>query len=83
MWKVGEVLAWGDGVYGVPQLVLRRWMSSSAHRAVILDRSWREMGVGLVKGKFCGLSRGVPLYRRLRPQEQLTAFARRAGLFIS
>ena len=60
-WKVGEVIAWGDGIYGVPQLVLRRWMDSSPHRAVILGRSWREMGVGLVKGKFCGLS-GVYLY---------------------
>jgi uncharacterized protein YkwD len=61
VWRVGEVLAWGKGIYGVPQLVLRRWMSSSVHRAVILDRRWREAGVGLVKGKFCGLS-GVYLY---------------------
>ena len=61
VWRVGEVLAWGKGVYGVPQIVLRRWMSSSVHRAVILDRKWREVGVGLVKGKFCGLH-GVYLY---------------------
>ncbi len=61
VWRVGEVLAWGKGVYGVPQLVLRRWMSSPVHRAVILDRRWREVGVGLVKGKFCGLC-GVYLY---------------------
>ena len=61
VWRVGEVLAWGKGIYGVPQLVLRRWMGSSAHRAVILDRRWREVGVGLVKGKFCGLC-GVYLY---------------------
>jgi uncharacterized protein YkwD len=61
VWRVGEVLAWGKGVYGVPQIVLRRWMSSSVHRAVILDRRWREVGVGLVKGKFCGLH-GVYVY---------------------
>jgi uncharacterized protein YkwD len=61
VWRVGEVLAWGKGVYGVPQLVLRRWMGSSVHRAVILDRRWREVGVGLVKGRFCGMS-GVYLY---------------------
>jgi uncharacterized protein YkwD len=61
IWRVGEVLEWGKGIYGVPQIVLRRWMGSSAHRAVILDRRWRDMGVGLVKGKFCGL-RGVYLY---------------------
>ena len=61
VWRVGEVLAWGEGIYGVPQLVLRRWMGSPVHRAVILGRSWREVGVGVAKGEFCGMS-GVFLY---------------------
>jgi uncharacterized protein YkwD len=55
-WRVGEVLAWGAYSSAAPGAVFRGWMASSAHRAVILDPSWRDAGVGWAEGSYRGLS---------------------------
>lgn len=47
-WSVGENLAWGTGSLGTPAATLNAWMHSSGHRANILNRSYRELGVGVV-----------------------------------
>jgi uncharacterized protein YkwD len=49
-WVLGENLAWGTGSYGTPRGALDAWMNSPGHRANILKRSFREMGVGVVLG---------------------------------
>jgi uncharacterized protein YkwD len=49
-WVLGENLAWGTGSYGTPRGALDAWMESPGHRANILKRSFREMGVGVVLG---------------------------------
>jgi uncharacterized protein YkwD len=49
-WMLGENLAWGTGSYGTPRGALAAWMDSPGHRANILKRSFREMGVGVVLG---------------------------------
>ena len=49
-WVLGENLAWGTGSFGTPRGALDRWMASPGHRANILKRSFREMGVGVVLG---------------------------------
>jgi uncharacterized protein YkwD len=48
MWKAGEDIAWGAGLYSSPVLIVDEWMASPAHRAVILNKSLREIGVGAV-----------------------------------
>ncbi|MFA4964053.1 MAG: CAP domain-containing protein [Thermoleophilia bacterium] len=58
-WAVGEVIGWGQGSAGSPRAVFRSWMRSSAHRAVILDRRWRDVGVGCARGSFRGVSGSV------------------------
>jgi uncharacterized protein YkwD len=60
-WTVGEVIAWGCRTQGSPRAILRAWMHSSLHRSVILDRRWRDAGVGWARGTFKGL-RGVSMY---------------------
>jgi uncharacterized protein YkwD len=60
-WAVGEVIAWGKGVYSAPAAVFHMWMSSSAHRAVILTGRWRDIGLGIVQGNYRGL-KGVYMY---------------------
>jgi uncharacterized protein YkwD len=49
-WSVGENLAWGSGSRGTPEQILRAWMDSPAHRANILTRRFREIGIGVAEG---------------------------------
>jgi uncharacterized protein YkwD len=47
---LGENLAWGTGSFGTPRGAVNAWMESPGHRANILKRSFREVGVGVVLG---------------------------------
>jgi uncharacterized protein YkwD len=49
-WALGENLAWGTGSYATPRGAVQAWMESPGHRANILKRAYREMGVGTVLG---------------------------------
>ncbi len=58
-WALGEVIALGKAYRGTPQSIFRGWMRSSAHRRVILDPRWRDVGVGCARGTFRGVSRVI------------------------
>ena len=47
-WKAGENIAWGAGLYSAPVLIVDQWMTSPEHRAVILNKDFKEIGVGAV-----------------------------------
>ena len=47
-WTVGENLAWGSGTRSTPREILVAWMNSPGHRANILQRRFREIGIGVV-----------------------------------
>ena len=47
-WELGENLEWGTGSLATPRGAMEAWMRSPGHRANILQRSFREMGVGIV-----------------------------------
>ena len=47
-WMLGENLAWGTGSLGTPRGAMKAWLDSPGHRANILKRSFRELGVGVV-----------------------------------
>jgi uncharacterized protein YkwD len=49
-WIVGENLAWGAGNRSSPDANVRAWMDSPPHRANILKRRFREIGIGVVLG---------------------------------
>jgi uncharacterized protein YkwD len=48
----GEDLAWGTGV--TANWVVGRWLASPPHRAVLLRRGFRRVGVGISFGTFAG-----------------------------
>ncbi len=45
--SVGENLAWGEETAGTPAAIVEGWMESPGHRANILRREFREVGIGL------------------------------------
>jgi len=49
-WIVGENLAWGSRDRSSPSAIVDAWMHSPGHRANILQRRFREIGIGLVNG---------------------------------
>ncbi len=49
-WSVGENLAWGTGRLATPAQTMQAWMDSPGHRSNILDRSYREIGIGVALG---------------------------------
>jgi uncharacterized protein YkwD len=49
-WAIGENVAWGEGSRGTPKAVMGAWMDSPGHRANILNRSFRDVGIGFSKG---------------------------------
>jgi uncharacterized protein YkwD len=48
-WKAGENLYYGAGLSSSPCVVVDAWMRSETHRAVILTKAFRDVGVGAVK----------------------------------
>jgi uncharacterized protein YkwD len=49
-WTLGENLAWGTGDLSTPQGVMSSWMASPGHKANILKRAYREVGIGIRLG---------------------------------
>jgi uncharacterized protein YkwD len=49
-WALGEDLGWGTGELSTPEAIVQSWMNSPPHRAVILNRRYREVGIGVVAG---------------------------------
>jgi uncharacterized protein YkwD len=49
-WALGENLAWGSYRLATPKAIVRSWMRSPGHRANILSRRFREIGIGVVRG---------------------------------
>ena len=50
-WLVGENLATGRSHAGTPLSLVRAWLRSPPHRANLLERSFREVGLGLAPGQ--------------------------------
>jgi uncharacterized protein YkwD len=49
-WLVGENLAAGTGRLSTPVVQVRAWMRSPGHRANLLNRLFRDIGLGIVSG---------------------------------
>src|SRR6478672_3539406 len=60
-WLVGENIAWGVADAARPDWVMRAWMHSPPHRHNILDRHFRDVGIGVARGIPLRGFRGVPL----------------------
>ena len=49
-WNVGENIAYGSMRLSTPRSIGRAWMNSPGHRANILSRSFRSIGIGIAAG---------------------------------
>jgi uncharacterized protein YkwD len=49
-WTLGENLAWGTGDLSTATGVMQAWMNSPGHKANILKRSYKELGIGIRLG---------------------------------
>ena len=49
-WSLGENIAWGSGRLATAAQIHRSWMRSPGHRANILQRAFREIGIGIETG---------------------------------
>jgi uncharacterized protein YkwD len=49
-WMVGENIAWGSEDESTPQSIVQAWMQSPPHRHNILNRRFREIGIGVAPG---------------------------------
>ena len=47
-WLVGENLAWGRGTRSSPRQIVVSWLNSPGHRRNMLNRRFREIGIGVV-----------------------------------
>lgn len=56
--RFGETLAWAPGRSGRATTIVRLWMNSAPHRAVLMDGSLHRVGVGRGLGTM-GAQRGV------------------------
>jgi uncharacterized protein YkwD len=51
---LGETIGWGVGSAGSPGAIVQMWLASPPHRATLLDRGFRYVGVGVAAGSFQG-----------------------------
>ena len=49
-WSLGENIAWGTGEFATAHEIHRAWMRSPGHKANILRRQFREIGIGIAIG---------------------------------
>jgi uncharacterized protein YkwD len=49
-WQLAENLAWGTGDLARPEAIVAAWMGSPPHRRIMLSRTLRVVGIGIVLG---------------------------------
>lgn len=57
-WALGEDIGWATGRGASPKSLVEAWMDSPPHQAIILQGTFRELGVGISHGVPDGDSRG-------------------------
>jgi uncharacterized protein YkwD len=49
-WALGETIAWGTGSRATPAAIVRSWLRSPGHRAILLDGRYHDLGIGIAVG---------------------------------
>ena len=49
-WELGEAIAWAQQPLDTPGTLMLAWLASPEHRAIILDRRFRDVGIGVTAG---------------------------------
>jgi uncharacterized protein YkwD len=61
-WGLGENIAWGRKGEGTPKRIVKAWMRSSSHKRIMLDGTYKHIGIGAVWGSPTGSGGGVGTY---------------------
>jgi uncharacterized protein YkwD len=59
-WRIGEVLIWTRGAPLTAEAAVRAWLGSPAHRRVLLQPRYEDVGAGIVPGAPLGDPRTEP-----------------------
>jgi uncharacterized protein YkwD len=59
-WRAGENLGWGTGSRATPNSLVDEWLDSPAHKRIMLEDSYRELGVGVASGAPRETRSGLP-----------------------
>jgi uncharacterized protein YkwD len=51
-WKYGENISWGSSYMGEPENRFDAWMNSDDHKASIVNKDYREIGIGTGTGTY-------------------------------
>jgi uncharacterized protein YkwD len=49
-WALGEAIAWGQDPLDTATQLVSAWLNSPPHRAILLDRRFRDVGIGVTPG---------------------------------
>jgi uncharacterized protein YkwD len=49
-YTIGETIAWGSGDQASPAAIVRSWLRSPGHRAILLNGGFRDVGIGIALG---------------------------------
>jgi uncharacterized protein YkwD len=49
-WELGEAIAWAQQPLDTAASLVRAWLASPPHRAILLDKRFREVGIGIAPG---------------------------------
>ena len=49
-WELGEAIAWAQQPLDTPVSLMAAWLASPEHRAIVLDRRFRDVGIGVTAG---------------------------------
>ena len=58
-WWASETLAWGTGSNATPRAVVREWLNSPAHRAILLSTKYPLIGIGRAVGSYHGYTDAI------------------------
>jgi uncharacterized protein YkwD len=56
-WELGEAIAWAEQPLDTAASLVQAWLASPPHRAILLDRRYREVGIGVAPGLTDGSGR--------------------------
>ena len=49
-WELGEAIAWAQEPLDTPNQLVQAWLNSPPHREILLDRGFRDVGIGVTPG---------------------------------
>lgn len=52
VYRVGENIGWGSGSRGSPRSIHESWMHSDGHRKNVMSRGFRQVGIGVIRGRY-------------------------------